>query len=45
MKYMNNNRNDLIENRYLSSGTEFIILQKRFVLTQALCRLVFEGVF
>lgn len=46
MKYMKNNGNDLVENRFLSSGIEFaIILQKRFVLMQALCRLVFEGVF
>lgn len=45
MKYMKNNGNYLIENRCLSSGIEFIILQKRSVLMQTLCRSVFEGIF
>lgn len=44
MKYMKINGNDLIENRCLSSGIEFvIILQKRFVFMQTFCRLVVEG--
>lgn len=46
MKYMKINGNDLIENRCLSAGIEFvIILQKRFVFMQTFCRLVFEGFF